>query len=112
MTIGLANLLLALAILSEIVGTSALKASYGMTRLWPSALVILGYGSAFLLLSHTLKTMPVGLVYAVWSGAGVVGVAIVGVLVYGEAMPLSKVVGMALIVGGVALVQLQPGGAG
>ncbi|MEX0607246.1 MAG: multidrug efflux SMR transporter [Halofilum sp. (in: g-proteobacteria)] len=99
-------LLLALAIVSEILGTSALKASDGMTRLVPALIVVGGYALAFYLLALTLKTLPVGFVYAIWAGLGVVGVAIVGVLVFGEQMTVAKAAGMALIVGGVALVHL------
>ena len=100
--------LLALAILSEVAATTALKASDGMTRLGPSALVVAGYAAAFVLLAQALKTMPVGLAYAIWAGVGVVGVALVGVVVFGEGMPPAKIVGIALIVAGVALVKLQP----
>jgi small multidrug resistance pump len=105
MTYGLPYLMLILAILSEVAATSALKASDGMTRLGPSTLVVIGYALAFLLLAQTLKTLPVGLAYAIWAGVGVVGVAIVGVFVFGEAMTLTKAFGIALIVVGVALVQ-------
>ncbi len=99
-------LLLSLAIVSEILGTSALKASDGMTRLVPAVIVVGGYALAFYLLALTLKTLPVGFVYAIWAGLGVVGVAIVGVLVFGEQMTVAKAAGIALIVGGVALVHL------
>lgn len=106
MTISLASyLLLALAIAAEVVATSALKASEGMTRLLPSAIVVAGYGLAFLLLSHTLKTLPVGFVYALWSGLGVIGVAFVGAWVFGEAFGTVKLAGMALILLGVVLVK-------
>lgn len=97
--------LLILAILSEVIATSALKASDGMTRLWPATLVVAGYAVAFLLLAQTLKTLPVGLTYAIWAGVGVVGVALVGVFVFGEVMTLTKVAGIALIIIGVVLVQ-------
>ena len=105
MTTGLAYLLLILAILSEVAATSALKASDGMTRLWPATLVIAGYATAFFLLSQTLKTLPVGLAYAIWAGVGVVGVALVGIFLFGEVMTPVKAVGIALIILGVVLVQ-------
>lgn len=98
--------LLALAIVSEIFGTSALKASDGMTRLTPAVIVVAGYALAFYLLAHSLRTLPVGFVYAIWAGLGIVGVALVGVLVFGETMTLSKVAGLALIIAGVVLVHL------
>ena len=97
---------LSIAILSEVVGTSALKASEGFSRLWPSAVVVLGYASAFYFLSLTLKTIPVGVAYAVWSGAGIVLIALIGWLVYGQALDLPAIVGMSLIVAGVAVLQL------
>lgn len=101
--------LLALAIASEVLGTSALKASDGMTRLIPSLIVVTGYALAFYLLALCLKTMPVGFVYAIWAGLGVVGVALVGYLVFGETMTIAKTAGIALIVGGVALVHAGTG---
>ncbi|SDG11316.1 small multidrug resistance pump [Limimonas halophila] len=107
MTFGLPAFLLTLAIASEIVATSALKASEGMTRLGPSALVVAGYAAAFLLLAHTLKTMPVGVVYAIWSGVGIVGVALVGAMLFGEAVTAPKLAGMGLIVAGVALLKVN-----
>ena len=105
MTTGFAYLLLLLAILSEVAATSALKASDGMTRLWPATLVVGGYAAAFFLLSQTLKTLPVGLAYAIWAGIGVVGVALVGIFVFGEVMTPLKALGIAFIVAGVVLVQ-------
>lgn len=105
MTASLSYLLLFLAIVSEVIATSALKASDGMTRLWPAALVVAGYAIAFLLLAQTLKVLPVGLTYAIWAGVGVVGVALVGVFFFDEAMTLTKAAGIGLIIAGVALVQ-------
>jgi len=97
--------MLILAILSEVAATSALKASDGMTRLWPSTLVVAGYAAAFFLLAQTLKTLPVGLAYAIWAGVGVVGVALVGIFLFGEVMTPVKALGIALIIAGVILVQ-------
>jgi small multidrug resistance pump len=109
MTATMPYVLLVLAIVSEIVATSALKASDGMTRLVPSLVVLAGYALAFFLLSHTLKSMPVGFVYAVWSGVGIVGVAILGVWLFGEAMTPAKIAGMVLIVVGVGLLETASG---
>jgi small multidrug resistance pump len=109
MTATMPYVLLVLAIVSEIVATSALKASDGMTRLVPSLVVVVGYALAFFLLSHTLKSMPVGFVYAVWSGVGIVGVAILGVWFFGESMTPAKLAGMALIVLGVGLLETTSG---
>lgn len=109
MTPSLANFLLGLAIASEIVATSALKASDGMTRLGPGVLVVAGYALAFYLLALTLRTMPVGFVYAVWAGLGVVGVALVGAVLFGEAINATKIVGIACVVVGVVLLKTGSG---
>lgn len=105
MTSTMSYLLLGLAILSEVVATSALKASDGMTRLVPGVVVVAGYGIAFYLLALSLKTLPVGFVYAIWAGLGVVGVALTGAAFFGENFTAVKLAGIALIVGGVALVK-------
>lgn len=109
MTPSLANFLLGLAIVSEIVATSALKASDGMTRLGPGLLVVAGYALAFYLLALTLRTMPVGLVYAVWAGLGVVGVALVGAVMFGEAINAAKIAGIVCVVVGVVLLKTGSG---
>lgn len=106
MTPLLSYTLLALAIISEVIGTSALKASDGMSRLVPGLIVVAGYALAFYLMALSLKTLPVGLVYAIWAGLGIVGVAIVGMWYFGESMTAVKASGMALIVVGVVLVQV------
>lgn len=99
-------LYLTIAILSEVVATSALKASAGFTRLYPSILVVGGYALAFYFLSLTLRTIPVGVAYAVWSGAGVVLVCLVGWWVYGQKLDLAAAAGIALIVAGVLVLNL------
>lgn len=105
MSLATAYALLGLAIVSEVVATSALKASYGMTRLGPAILVVVGYGLAFYLLAHTLKVLPVGLVYAIWAGLGIIGVALAGAFFFDEPFTTLKIVGMGLIVCGVILVK-------
>lgn len=99
-------LLLALAIVAEVIGTSALKASEGFSRLWPSVVVVAGYGTAFYCLSLTLRQIPVGIAYAVWSGAGTVLVAAIGVLLYRQKIDLPGLLGIALIVAGVLVLNL------
>lgn len=94
---------LAAAILSEVCATSALKASDGFSRPIPSMLVCLGYAAAFYFLSQTLKSMPVGVAYAIWSGVGTVLIALVGRVVYKQALSVPAVVGMALIILGVVV---------
>ena len=99
-------LTLALAIVAEVIGTSALKASEGFSRLLPSALVIAGYGTAFYFLSLTLKQIPVGIAYAVWSGAGTVLITVIGVLAFRQKLDLAGVIGIALIIAGVLVLNL------
>lgn len=97
---------LAGAIVCEVIATSALKMSEGFTRLWPSVVVATGYAAAFYLLSLTLRTIPVGIAYAVWSGAGVVLIALVGWLVLGQKLDGPALAGMGLIVAGVLVINL------
>ena len=97
---------LALAIVAEVVATSALQASAGFTRLWPSVLVVLGYGVAFFCLSITLKTVPMGVAYALWSGLGIVLITASGWLLFQQRVDAAALLGMALIVAGVAVMQL------
>lgn len=97
---------LGLAILSEVVATSALKASDGMSRLGPAAIVVIGYGIAFYLLALSLKSLPVGMVYAIWAGLGIIGVALIGAALFGESFTTVKVAGIAMIIAGVTLVQV------
>lgn len=99
-------LFLGIAIVAEVVATSGLKASEGFTKLWPSLLVIAGYTVAFYFLSITLKEIPVGVAYAIWAGLGVVLVALIGWLVYGQTLDAASVIGMALIITGVAVINL------
>ena len=102
----LANLYLLIAIVAEVIGTSALKASEGFTRLGPTAVVVVGYGLAFWLLSLTLRTIPVGIAYATWSGLGIVLIAAVGWVAFGQKLDLWAMLGMALIVAGVLIMNL------
>lgn len=99
-------LYLALAIVAEVIGTSALKAAEGFTRLWPSVTVVVSYCLAFYLLGLVLRSMPVGIAYAFWAGLGIVLVTLVGILVYGEKPDLPALLGLAMIVGGVTIIQV------
>lgn len=101
-----AYLTLAVAIVAEVIATSALKASEGFSKLGPTAVVAVGYGVAFYFLSLTLKSMSVGIAYAVWSGAGIVLISAVGWLVFGQKLDLWAVIGMGLIVAGVLVVNV------
>jgi small multidrug resistance pump len=99
-------LYLAIAIACEVVATSALKATEGFTRWQPSALVVVSYGLAFFFLSLTLRSIPVGIAYAIWAGAGVVLVSIAGWLFYQQALDLPATLGISLIVAGVLVINL------
>jgi small multidrug resistance pump len=97
---------LSIAIVAEVVGTSFLKASAGFTKPLPSLMVLVGYGMAFFFLSLTLERIPVGVGYAIWSGAGVTLIALIGWLAFGEKLDAPAVFGMALIIAGVAVLNL------
>jgi len=99
-------LFLAIAIVSETIATSALKSSAGFTKLLPSLLVVAGYGIAFYFLSLTLRTIPIGIAYAVWSGVGIVLIALVGWLVFGQKLDTPALLGMGLIVAGVVVMNV------
>jgi small multidrug resistance pump len=99
-------LFLAIAIVSEVMATSALKASAGFTRPLPSLVVVLGYGVAFYFLSLTLKTVPVGVAYAIWSGAGVALIALVGWAFLGQRLDAPAIIGLGLIVAGVVVINV------
>ena len=97
---------LLIAIIAEVIATSSLKASQGFTRLIPSMVVLLGYGAAFYLLSLSLKGIGVGIAYALWSGIGIILVAAVGVVVFGEEIDVPAVIGFVLIIAGVVILNL------
>ncbi|HET8704753.1 MAG TPA: multidrug efflux SMR transporter [Pseudomonadales bacterium] len=99
-------LYLAIAIVSEVIATSAVKSSDNFTHLLPSILVVIGYGVAFYFLSLTLRTIPLGVTYAIWSGAGVAIVSIVGAVVYKQILDTPAIIGIALIVAGVVVLNL------
>ncbi|WP_415116524.1 DMT family transporter [Paraburkholderia sp.] len=98
--------LLAIAIVAEVIATSAMRASDGFSRLLPSAIVVLGYGIAFYCLSLTLRSIPVGIVYAIWSGAGIVLITLVALVLYRQVPDVPAIIGLGLIVAGVAVLNL------
>jgi small multidrug resistance pump len=98
--------ILLIAVTAEVVATSALKASEGFTRLLPSIIVVIGYGVAFTCLSLTLKTIPVGVAYAIWSGAGTALIALVGWLYFKQHLDLAAIIGLSMIVGGVIVLNV------
>ena len=97
---------LLLAIVSEVVATSALKSSESFSRLWPSVLTVVGYGVAFYLLSLTLRELPVVIAYAIWSGVGIVLVSLAAVVLFGQKLDLPALIGMGLIVAGVIVINV------
>lgn len=99
-------LYLAIAIVGEVVGTTALKASDGLTRPGPVAVTVVGFAVALVFLGLTLKTMPVGVAYAIWSGTGVVLIALIGFALFGQELDRWALIGMALILAGVMVINL------
>ena len=98
--------MLGIAIVSETIATSAMKSSEGFTRLVPSLIVIGGYAVAFYFLSLTLKSIPVGVAYAIWSGVGIVLIALAGWLMFGQKLDAAALIGMALIIAGVVVMNV------
>ncbi len=97
---------LGIAIITEVIGISALKSAEGFTRLWPSVVVVVSYALSFYLLSLTLKTIPVGIVYAVWSGVGIVLLALIGALFFKQTLDPPAMIGVGLILTGVIVINL------
>ena len=97
---------LSIAILAEVVATSSLPATQGFTRWLPSAVVVVGYGLAFYFLAQCLKAIPVGVAYAVWSGAGIVLITCIGWLVYRQSLDAAAFAGIGLILAGVIVLRL------
>lgn len=97
---------LTIAIVSEVIATSALKAAEGFTRWVPSLIVVAGYASAFYFLALTLRVIPLGVAYAVWSGVGIVLISLAGWIIYRQSLDLPAIIGIALILAGVAVLNL------
>ncbi len=98
--------ILFLAILSEVIATSALKFSEGFTKLIPSVVVVIGYGLSFYLLSITLKTLPIGVAYAIWSGVGLILTVLAGILLWQEKLDWARVTGIVLIIVGIIFINV------
>jgi small multidrug resistance pump len=99
-------LFLSIAIVAEVIGTSALKAAEGFTRLGPSLVVIVGYGMSFYFLSLALRGIPVGVAYAVWSGVGIVLISVIGWFAFGQTLDAAAVLGIGLIMAGVIVLNV------
>lgn len=100
---------LVLAVMAETVGTSALQASQQFTKPLPSVLVVIGYATAFWFLSLVLRTIPVGVAYAIWSGLGIIFIALIGWLVFRQPLDMPAVIGMTMILAGIIVIQLFSG---
>lgn len=102
----MAYVFLVVAIMFEVIATTALKASDGFTRLWPTLVVIVGYSAAFYLVAQIMRVLPVGMTYAIWSGLGIVLVTALAVVVYDQKPDLAGVLGIGLIVAGVTVLSV------
>ena len=98
--------ILMFAVLFETIGTTALQASQQFSKLVPSLIVVVSYGAAFYLLAIALKTFPVGIAYAMWSGFGIVFISIIGFAVFGQKLDLAAVLGLGLIIAGILVINL------
>ena len=96
----------AAAIVAEVIGTTALARTESFTRLWPSVITVVGYATAFWFLSFPLRVMPTGIVYAVWSGAGIVLITLVAWLFFNQKLDPPALIGLALIIAGVVVINL------
>lgn len=94
------------AIISEIIATSSLKSTENFTNLLPSIVVVVGYSAAFYFLAVSLDEIPVGVAYSIWSGVGIVGIAVVSMIVYGQRPDLGAVIGMGLIIAGIVVMRI------
>jgi small multidrug resistance pump len=99
-------LALAIAIIAEVIGTTALKASNEFTRLLPSLIVVVGYGTAFYFMSISMRVLPVGIMYAIWSGMGIVLISVLGWLVYRQTLDTPAMIGLAFIIAGVIVINV------
>ncbi|MEL7098600.1 MAG: SMR family transporter [Pseudomonadota bacterium] len=99
-------LYLAIAVAAEVIGTTALQASQQFTRLGPSVLVVIAYGLAFYFLGIALKFFPVGILYAIWSGLGIVLIALIGFAVFGQRLDPPALIGLGLIIAGICVIQI------
>ncbi|WP_079913351.1 multidrug efflux SMR transporter [Paenibacillus sp. 32352] len=108
----MAYLFLAISIVGELIGTSMLKASQGFTKLYPTLLTFVAFGCSFFFISLALKTLPLNMTYAVWSGVGSVATALISVLIWKEKINSGSIVGIALIVIGVVVLNLFGAGHG
>ena len=101
-----AYLILLVAVVFETIGTAALQASQQFTKPIPSIIVVIGYGLAFYMMAQTLRYLPVGITYAVWSGLGIISISIIEYFAFGQKLDLAAILGMGLIVAGILVINL------
>jgi len=101
-----AYLALIIAVAAETIGTTALKASEQFTKLGPSLIVVVGYGVAFYFLALTLRTIPVGIAYAMWSGLGICFITAIGWVVFRQTLDLPALIGLGMIIAGIVVIQV------
>lgn len=99
-------LALAIAIIAEVIGTTALKASNEFSRLLPSLIVVVGYGTAFYFMSISMRVLPVGIMYAIWSGMGIVLISVLGWLIYRQTLDTPAMIGLVFIIAGVIIINV------
>lgn len=97
---------LSIAIVAEIIATTALKSTQGFSRLWPSLLTLGGYSIAFFFLSLSLRSIPVGIAYAVWSGVGIVAISLIGIVLFKQHLDTAAWLGIGLIIAGVVVLNV------
>ena len=103
----MAYILLAGAILTEVIGTTAMKYSDGFTKFWPSSITVVAYLFSFGLLAQVLKTMAVGTAYAIWSAVGTALIAVIGMIALGESASATRILGLLLVIAGVVVLNLS-----
>jgi len=99
-------IVLLIAVLSETIGTAALQASQQFTKFWPAVIVVIAYALSFYCLALALRTIPLGIAYAFWSGLGIAFIAAIGYLVYGQKLDLPAILGLGMILGGIVVIHL------
>jgi len=99
-------LMLAIAVMFEVFGTSCLQASQQLTRFWPSVGIVVGFGGAFWFFMQVLKALPLGITYALWSGIGIILVSVSGWVLFGQKLDLAAMAGITLIIAGIAVINL------
>ncbi len=99
-------LALAIAIVAEVVATSTMKSTNEFTRFWPSLVVVLGYGAGFYFMAISLRVLPVGIMYAIWAGMGIVLVSVIAWVVHRQALDMPAIIGIGLIIAGVVVINV------